>query len=44
MSTIQTEDSGIGKIENNCEELEYLAENGNHCDWVAEALLEVLDE
>jgi len=44
MSVIQAEDSGKAKIENNREELEYLAEHGNHCDWIAEALLEVVEE
>jgi len=41
MSVSKAEDSGKAKIENNREELEYLAEHGNHCDWIAEALLEV---
>lgn len=36
-------DSGIEKIENNREELEYLAEHGNHADYIAEALLEVAE-
>ena len=44
MSTTQIEAGGVEKIKNNREELEYLAEHGEHADWIAEILLEAIDQ
>lgn len=44
MATAKHQESGIEKIDNKREELEYLAEHGKHADYIAEILLEVLDE
>lgn len=41
VSQIPSEKDGLEKVEEYREELEYLAENGTHADWVAAALLEL---
>jgi len=41
VTQFQTEKNGLERIEDYREELEYLAENGAHADWVAQTLLEL---